>query len=255
MKKKKNLWTVAFCGFLFFAAGAAAEENNFYQDIMFSDEMRQQMFEEQAKDSAARLLDSKPAAVETKAKLPERRSHDLEQAEQTYGTAPFGLVWGADKTDTEALGVMLVSTEMKDYINVYEAKNLPNALNGFEKVIAVFGEGDKLWRILAYGAPVEDRTPDAAKIMKLYKKYYTLLEKKYGNARQNYKGSGSFENNPNLRQELNDGTAEVYATFEGNDIGAALAVNADGDNRFYLLIDYKNLKILKENELKVLQAL
>lgn len=91
--------------------------------------------------------------------------------------------------------------------------------------------------------------------MKVYDKYYNLLAQKYGNAQQNYTGTGTLQNNMKLQQELVNGTADVYATFEGNDIGAALAVNVEGNNKFYLVIDYRNLKILKENELKELQAL
>ena len=37
--------------------------------------------------------------------------------------------------------------------------------------------------------------------------------------------------------------------------GVALSVNVDGDMQTYMTIDYKNLKILKENEVELFQSL
>ena len=58
-----------------------------------------------------------------------------------------------------------------------------------------------------------------------------------------------------LLHDLELGDADLYATFEGDNVGVALGVNVDGDMQSYLLIDYKNLKILKENEVKLLNSL
>lgn len=234
---------------------AHAQSENFYKNIMLSDELQDKLSEDDAKNSAAQILDSKPLKLNVETKQLNRRSHNMEQAQKTYGSAPFGLIWGITQEETESLGVQLTSIELKDYVNVFQAQNLPSELQSFDKVILIFGEDNKLWRILAYGTPLEDETPDASKIMKLYNKYYNLLAKKYGNAQQNYTGEGSLQNNNNLQAELISGNADVFSTFEGNNVGAALAINVEGSNKFYLALDYRNLLIFKENELQTLQAL
>ena len=95
------------------------------------------------------------------------------------------------------------------------------------------------------------------------KKQIVLLSQKYGNAQQFYTDMNNPEENattqpdqnPNLLHDLELGDADLYATFEGDNVGVALGVNVDGDMQSYLLIDYKNLKILKENEVKLLNSL
>ena len=61
--------------------------------------------------------------------------------------------------------------------------------------------------------------------------------------------------NPHFLAQLQSGEAELYATFEGNDVGTALSVNVDGSGRSYIVIDYKNLKILRQREEQALDAL
>ena len=61
--------------------------------------------------------------------------------------------------------------------------------------------------------------------------------------------------NTNFLSQLQDGTATLYSTFEGNGIGAALTLNVDGDGKSYIVIDYKNLNILKERENETLNIL
>ena len=61
--------------------------------------------------------------------------------------------------------------------------------------------------------------------------------------------------NPNFLQQLQNGTASLYSTFEGDGIGAALALNVDGEGKSYIIIDYKNLKILQERENETLNIL
>ena len=55
--------------------------------------------------------------------------------------------------------------------------------------------------------------------------------------------------------ELQSGQAVLYATFEDQDVGAALAVNVDGDGKSYIIIDYTNLRIFREREEETLNAL
>lgn len=265
MKIKNFLPAAGMTAAMLISGHTFAQTDNIYKDIMFSEEFEQQEREDNAKKSAASLLDKKPLKIKAETKQINRRNYqqeqaqtkllnNLEQAKETYGAAPFGLVWGAAEEEIKSLGVQLSSVELKDYANAFEAKNLPSALSDFDNVVIVFGKDNKLWRILARSVPVVDTTPNAEKIMKFYKKYHALLSKKYGSPKQNHTAA-SAAGVGNLREKLNQGTADIYATFEKGNIGASLAIDAEGSNQFYLLIDYRNLKIFNENEVKVLEAL
>ena len=61
--------------------------------------------------------------------------------------------------------------------------------------------------------------------------------------------------NPDFLNQLQQGTATLYSTFHNDEVGAALAINVDGNKKSYIVIDYKNLKILKAQENKTLDAL
>ena len=260
------------------ASAAMAQEasSDFYQNILFSEEYEQKQQENQAKDSAAALLekDVKPAPLpttETNVAAPQTLSQTLDNLKNTYGSAPLGLVWGASMSDVEKSGVRLIPQPMKDYTNSFLAEKLPNPLKDFSTAYLIFGDSDKLYRVLARSDKISDDTPNATKTLKLYQYYYNLLSKKYGNAQQNYSlattnvdenptqansaAAQSPEDNPNLLANLISGAAVLYATFGGEDVGVALAVNVDDDNQTYIEIDYRNLKIIKENELNVLEAL
>ena len=260
------------------ASAAVAQEasSDFYQNILFSEEYEQKQQENQAKDSAAALLekDVKPAPLpttETNVAAPQTLSQTLDNLKNTYGSAPLGLVWGASMSDVEKSGVRLIPQPMKDYTNSFLAEKLPNPLKDFSTAYLIFGDSDKLYRVLARSDKISDDTPNATKTLKLYQYYYNLLSKKYGNAQQNYSlattnvdenptqansaAAQSPEDNPNLLANLISGAAVLYATFGGEDVGVALAVNVDDDNQTYIEIDYRNLKIIKENELNVLEAL
>lgn len=258
------------------ATFAQEASSDFYQNILFSQEYEQQQQENQAKNSAADILKMEVAPVplpttETAVAAPLTLSQSLENLEKTYGAAPLGLTWGASMSDVEKSGVRLIPQPMKDYTNSFLAEKLPNPLKDFSSSYLIFGDSDKLYRIIVRSDMISGDTPNAAKTMKLYQYYYNLLEKKYGNAQQNYSlltenpdqnpaqttspAAQSPEENPNLLADLISGSAVLYATFGGEDVGAALAVNVDGDNQTYIEIDYQNLKIIKENELNVLEAL
>lgn len=260
------------------ASAAMAQEasSDFYQNILFSEEYEQKQQENQAKDSAAALLekDVAPAPLpttETNVAAPQTLSQTLDNLKNTYGSAPLGLVWGASMSDVEKSGVRLIPQPMKDYTNSFLAERLPNPLKDFSTAYLIFGDSDKLYRVLARSDKISDDTLNAAKTLKLYQYYYNLLSKKYGNAQQSYSlantnvdenpdlansaAAQSPEDNPNLLANLISGAAVLYATFGGEDVGVALAVNVDGDNQTYIEIDYRNLKIIKENELNILEAL
>lgn len=170
------------------------------------------------------------------------------------------------------MGVTLTPIGEKDYVNSFSAGNLPKPLNGFRSIDLTFGVENELWRIIAYSDFMQD-TPDAAIVLRQYRRFYQLLERKYGNAKQYFTPQPTTETpqqtpaaqkapkidnsigNPHFLAQLQSGEAELYATFEGNDVGAALSVNVDGSGRSYIVIDYKNLKILRQREEQALDAL
>ena len=61
--------------------------------------------------------------------------------------------------------------------------------------------------------------------------------------------------NPEFCSQLEAGSAVLYSTFENAEVGAALALNVDGSGKSYIVIDYKNLRILRAKENQTLEAL
>lgn len=203
-------------------------------------------------------------------KAEEKKKTELEQKieliKHEHEVAPFGLYWGINKEETEILGFTLQSAERKDYQNVYKIDNPKQNIKTFDIVTAIFGEQDKLWCIFAQSAPQKD-TPQASEVLALYRKYYDALALKYGNAKQYYTPNTYTEEladdeedksnkkpviqtnaigNDNFLEELQNGTAVLYATFENDNVGITLGVSVDGNSQSYISLDYKNLKIMEE---------
>ena len=266
----------------------AADNGSFYDDILISGELKEQINAEQqqaahqkqiqqVQDQAVKLLESNAPQIKVDIQgLPSRpqNSPSLQKRAEAedLSAAPFGLNWGASILDTQDLGVSLTPIGEKDYVNSFSAQNLPKPLKDFRSIDLTFGIENELWRIIAYGNFLED-TKDAAVVLRQYRRFYKLLERKYGNAQQFFTPQPISESpvtnnpnqslpqvdtsigNPNFLAQLQSGEAELYATFEGNDVGAALSVNVDGSGRSYIIIDYKNIKILREREEQALDAL
>ena len=242
---------------------------------------RQQL--EQAKNSARGILTTKtknlkidvPKVERRKTETPVQSDKDVAAATQNLDSAPFGLLWKASIEATKNLGVILTPIEQKDYVNSFAATHLPKDPKGFREIYLTFGEENELWRMIAYGEFIND-TPDAAKVLKEYRMYSRLLSRKYGNAKEFFTPATKTvqktvrENgqdvvkteqipepmgNPNFLKQLQSGEADLYSTFEGDNIGAALAINVDGDGKSYIIINYTNIKILKEREEETLDIL
>lgn len=274
---------------------SAQENNgNFYQDLLISDELKAREAQEkaeaqhrqkleQAKSSARGILTTKTKNLKIDVPKLERRKtetsaqsdKEITAATQNLDSAPFGLLWKASIEATKNLGVILSPIEQKDYVNSFAATHLPKAPKGFREVYLTFGEENELWRIIAYGEFIND-TPDAAKVLKEYRMYSRLLSRKYGKAqefftpatktiqktvRENGQDIVKTEQipepmgNPNFLAQLQSGEADLYSTFEGDNIGAALAINVDGEGKSYIIINYTNIKILKEREEETLDIL
>lgn len=272
---------------------AHAQSNaDFYQDLLISDEVKaneakqkeeQKLREEMqdVQDSARSLLTTKTKNLKIDVPQIERRNNaepsDKEVAieAQNLDAAPFGLLWKASEAAIKNMGVILTPAEQEDYVNSFVATQLPVDAKGFRTIQITFGEEDELWRIIAYGDLIDD-TPSASKGLRQYEMYARLLNQKYGKQKDFYtpamktvekevmiNGRKTMQSeqvpekmgNPNFLAQLQDGSATLYSTFEGNGIGAALALNVDGDGKSYIVIDYKNLNILKERENETLNIL
>ena len=286
----KKVFLTAFFLLTAAAGTAKAEEplegGQFYEDVLISDDLKMRESSDSAKEKASRLLDQKPKIIKIEGAPLEFRAPRQQQPTTVvskpvdtttkYGEAPFGLSWGATYNQTKALGVDLTKVERKDSVNNFIVTKLPKPISDFRRIIVSFGENNSLWRLSAYGKLISD-DPAASKALHLYKKYYDLLQRKYGNAQEFFTpkivkvkktvkdeyGRDKVEKekvtrpigNPDFLAELQSGEAVLYATFEDKDVGAALAVNVDGDGKSYIIIDYTNLQIFREREKEVLDAL
>lgn len=214
--------------------------------------------------------------VRTEAEI---KKEELEQTQEDtdnrYIPAPFDLYWGADKDYIQKQGWQLTPASRDGYENVFTAENENYPHNNFETVSAIFGNNNKLWCIYAESMPIDD-TPQAAKVLELYAKYYEALEQKYGNAEVHFEPytyevqTTQMQNgapviltqtvqNPaggdTFLQELQEGKARLYSTFYNNDIGATLAIYVDENAKSRLIIEYKNLPLMdKERQQMPIQV-
>ena len=52
----------------------------------------------------------------------------------------------------------------------------------------------------------------------------------------------------NFLQELQEGKATLYATFHNDEIGVTLGIYVDENAKSHLLLDYKNLPIMEQEQ-------
>ncbi len=230
-----------------------------------------------AQAQARKLLEQRPRALR-KQSFPKLRQRAVASAvdrnplNARQQGAPFGLMWGATMNQTRNQGIMMTPVEQKDYVNSFKVTRLPKAIDDFGRVIVTFGDGDRLWRILAYGRLIDDNA-SAEKVMQLYKIYDMRLSKKYGNAQEYFtpaqidvvkKDKNGKDimvqesapiGNPQFLSQLQSGAAVLYSVYHNNQVEAALAVNVDGDGKSYIVVDYKNLILLNEQEKETMDAL
>ena len=215
---------------------------------------------------AAHLSEHKIPAEEMPLQDTEEKTINIENIANLYQTAPFGLYWGASLGDLQKLKFTFKPATRENYQNVYVVENPKQSVQNFNMVTAIFGLQDKLWCIYAKGKATKD-LPNAANILKTYRKYYNALEKKYGNAQEFFtpysytqeliEGDAGQEKtvtkenplgNNNFLQELKNNQATLYATFENGVIGVTLSVFVNADDESYITLDYKNLTLMQEHQ-------
>ncbi|MBE6443786.1 MAG: hypothetical protein E7020_03865 [Alphaproteobacteria bacterium] len=227
-------------------------------------------------NQAKNLLEKQPTKLQSK-NLPKTKIQKSYQTntpsyQKKFKEAPFGLLWEASIADTRNQGVQLSATNMKDYTNSFLANHLPKPISFFDKIYLVFGKEDALYRILAYSQLINDDA-SASIVLKQYDTFSELLNKKYGNKEtfftptiivKTIRNAQDKEEkieekaplgNPEFLSQLQAGTSMLYSTYYNDDVAAALSISVDGDKKSYIVIDYKNLNILKKQEAKTLDAL
>ena len=288
---KKLFLSVLFSAVLPFGAVFAQNSDALRQSLLFDDsdvivkapaetpaEVKPQnnkQAEVDAVNSARRLLNQKPVKLRQKS-FPKMKTKAIspsapKSAAETKD-APFGLLWGADIAETRNQGVQLSATEMKDYINSFQATRLPKPIALFDRIYVVYGKEDELYRILAYSRLIDDDA-SASKALLQYNTFSELLNKKYGNKQEDFtpavisktikNAKGQDETveekapigNPDFLEQLMNGTAVLFSTYYNQDVAAALSIGVDGDKKSYIVIDYKNLRVLEKQEAKTLDAL
>ncbi|MFI3241491.1 MAG: hypothetical protein R3Y43_02875 [Alphaproteobacteria bacterium] len=262
----------------------------FSADFLITDEIRQQeeneIKKEEQKQKMNKAIEDARALSETKLKKikidsdafykdkpkpkPKPKKKKILTIEPS--PAPFGLLWGASAEEIEAdMGVNLKRYNLPENDNAFEASLLPKPLKDFGKVVIVFGDTDNLWRTIAYQDTFLDEA-DAPKLLKEYKNYYTLLKRKYGSDKETYIPAKKIVitkvkkeeikteveeeiGNPEFLKQLKSGEAVLYATFENDEIAVVLSANVNDNNEAYLVIDYKNIKVIEEKEKLILNTL
>lgn len=266
---------------VFFSSNlCTAEENNNFRDFLISDEIIVEEKANEAKTEAGRLLDSAPRKIEIKGLKVEsiRRGRETKKETLTpptpeiinkYGEAPFGLAWGTNTSYIRDTGVEL--EEIKDELNprTFLATHLPKPGADFEKVSTYFGRDNKLWRIIAYGTVFTDNSRGSL-VLKEYNKYSRLLEKKYGNKKERFApkitkiekvkeiSKGETEvivetikseiGGENFIKEIKNEETTLYTTFTDGKLVIALSIAVDENDKSFIIIDYKNIELIKEQE-------
>lgn len=254
------------------ASGSAMAEEGFSGDLLVSGKMKQDAVSESGQTEAGKILDSRPTALKIKPVSKQIEKVQDVKPQTIYTPAPFGLSWLAPRKDIEDLKVYLTPIELKDTPETYKAINLPKSVSDFKEVDISFGDNNQLWRIIAYGKPQQDDA-SASNGLKLYKQYYQMLAKKYGNVQQFYTPAAvdvdetDTDGNVISRkvemplgaegflQKLVSGEATLYATFENGKTGVTLALYADGDEQTYIVVDYKDLQAGKQKLEDIYDAL
>ena len=227
---------------------------------------------EQLEEKTREIRSKTEKIAQEKEEAEETEEDRIKKLKAKYQYAPFGLYWAASQENIKKFGFELLPAERKDYKNVFQVANPQQKNNTFAYIIAIFGMQDKLWCVYAQGIPQEDDAK-ATKVLALYHRYFEALSAKYGNAEEHFepytyeerliKGEGEkkkvitvTKQNPlggdNFLQELQEGKAVLYATFQNDKIGVTLGVSVDGDGKSYISVDYKDFALMDSEQQTIL---
>lgn len=268
--------------FVFFSIKQQVKaQDDFFDNLIVDEQMKQDVEKEIAvedgKNKASEILNTKPLKLQ----LDENLNVKLKQKEQNEiiiarEPAPFGLKWLATVDEIKYLNVVLKPKQVKDTPNSFIAENLPKPVKAFREVLVSFGENNALWRIVGYGQLIND-DDKASHGLEEYRKFYDMLNKKYGNAHEFYTpavmnideevveddGTKTHKikqetveiGTPGFKEKLMSGQSTLYSTFENDHIGVTLALIADGNGQTFIIVDYKNLKVNETEKQEIFDAL
>jgi len=203
-------------------------------------------------------------------------------------TAPLGLYWGYGYDDLISMGIDLTLSEQK---NIYIASKLPSPLKNFNDVKLDLFDDDKLWQIFLTGKiNKEDVAGDV--VLKDYRKYKSLLDKKYGNGKEFFstierevplseeeiakliKDAGGEKKvaeegifikktkkiteeigGTNFVKDINSGDAELYVVYDTDMLNIQLVVEAISSELTYLTITYRSKVISELRDKETLEVL
>jgi len=268
--------------FVFFSIKQQVKaQDDFFDNLIVDEQMKQDVEKEIAvedgKNKASEILNTKPLKLQ----LDENLNVKLKQKEQNEiiiarEPAPFGLKWLATVDEIKYLNVVLKPKQVKDTPNSFIAENLPKPVKAFREVLVSFGENNALWRIVGYGQLIND-DDKASHGLEEYRKFYDMLNKKYGNAHEFYTpavmnideevveddGTKTHKikqetveiGTQGFKEKLMSGQSTLYSTFENDHIGVTLALIADGNGQTFIIVDYKNLKVNETEKQEIFDAL
>ncbi|MBO7605786.1 MAG: hypothetical protein J6S61_04920, partial [Elusimicrobiaceae bacterium] len=155
---------IVLCGLvaLFSGVQAPKAEEDFFDNLIVDDEMKQEVKtnieKENAQIKAGEILDQKPLQLKIDAnnqfKIKKTTVEEIVPIEREL--APFGLKWLATKDEILELQVKLEPYTVKDAPQSYMATNLPKPVKAMREVLISFGDENALWRISGYGKFLDD---------------------------------------------------------------------------------------------------
>lgn len=143
--------------------------------------------------------------------------------EEGGGGAPFGLTWGASKSQVEALGVRLTAADEKQG-TAFTATNLPKMLSDAEIVRLNFGFDDRLMKVNAVSRNYE-KDPYGMAVKARYNELKILLSDKYGRGSSIERLGDSIYSNPeHFIYGLYSGENWWITTFKKDKVEVELSV-------------------------------
>ena len=254
---KKYLVLLLF-GLFSFSCYAQDDVDDFFSNLLEEDVKEETEATKQNEFTARKVFQMAPK----KEVLPEVKAPKINYTENVVvkkagierESAPFGLYWGASMRETEENGVYLRPYTKDGEVTAYEATSLPKPIKDFA-VVVDFGDSDELWKIRAFSTPKEDDL-SASRVLSEYKKFYDLLEKKYGIANdKSIMTEDAEEDEEGYLALLKSGDAVKAASFSGNNVEANIEVKVLPNNYTYLILEYISKKITKAREEDILDAL
>lgn len=254
---KKYLVLLLF-GLFSFSCYAQDDVDDFFSNLLEEDVKEETEATKQNEFTARKVFQMAPK----KEVLPEVKAPKINYTENVVvkkagierESAPFGLYWGTSMRETEENGVYLRPYTKDGEVTAYEATSLPKPIKDFA-VVVDFGDSDELWKIRAFSTPKEDDL-SASRVLSEYKKFYDLLEKKYGIANdKSIMPEDAEEGAEGYLALLKSGDAVKAASFSGNNVEANIEIKVLPNNYTYLILEYISKKITKAREEDILDAL